>query len=61
MSSNGVFSETVSESMAGHILAHDSLTAGGANTSEIRSISEALEVRTRFHMGFSQSAYYGDL
>ena len=47
--------------MAGHILDHDSLTAGdGANTANLRSIFEILEVRTRHHMGLSQSSYYGD-
>lgn len=59
-SSNGTFSLTVLESMSEHVLDHDSLTAGGANTSEIRSISEVLEARTRLHTELPQPLYYDD-
>ena len=57
---NGTVSMTVLESMAEHILDHDCLAAGGSNTSEMRSILEVLEGRTKLHKRFSQSSYYGD-
>ena len=63
MLSNGTFSMKVLECWSrwrGIFLTMIAFPPGGANTSELRSILEVLEVRTRFHMGLSQSSYYGD-